>query len=128
VKWSIEPIPDEDPLYRRVHANLFPSANSCDDIPPGAFHDTDGISTDWSKYSTAAESRNRAAAPAKNAVIQLTAGDVRSFKSLRVDHEPEDGNRSHSCIRGLKACRREDQTDIRKHLARLSSFAIRLDM
>jgi hypothetical protein len=124
VRWLIEPIPDEDLLYRRVHVNLFPAVNGYGDIPPGAFRDNDGISTDWSRYSTAAECKNRAIEHEKNAVVQFRACDVRAFKSLSVIHEPEENNRSHSSIRGLRDSRREDQTDIRKRLARTSSLII----
>ncbi len=124
--WPIEYIPDADNLFRIIHANLIRGISSDDYIPPGAFHDMNGISVDWDKYSTPVETQQRAREPAKTGVIQVNAGYVRTIKNLSVDHTPETGNRAHSDINGLKTLKKEDQTDARKRLARNARWLIKI--
>ncbi len=60
MNWPIEFIPDQDYLYRRVHANLLQISHGFDEIPPYAFKDNNGISTDWNKYTSPQQSQQRA--------------------------------------------------------------------
>jgi hypothetical protein len=62
--WTIEPIPNEDALFRRVHVNILISSQDFT-IPPIIFQDNNGISMDWEKYSTAIDAQNRAKEPNK---------------------------------------------------------------
>jgi len=106
--WDIEDIPDADALYMRIHnADI-----DADGEPmPRAFRlrkDKDGVpeagmSTDWNKYSTAEQSRQRARVPNDNAIISMNVGDVRSIPDQKVEHKPIPENRSHSEISGVKS-------------------------
>ena len=61
--WASEEIPNDDYLWMRVHKNDLPNG----DIAPGAFKNRpttkDGMSTDWEKYATPQETRNRGRIP-----------------------------------------------------------------
>ena len=99
--WSIEQIPDPDKLYFRVHDNDVRKGN----IMPGAFRergegDQKGMSTDWGKYSTVAESLSRAKVAAKNNIVSFITGVVRQ-NSLIVEHAPIEENRAHTNIKSL---------------------------
>lgn len=124
MKWPVEDIPDGDLLYRRVHVNLLPANKTDGTIPPGAFLGIEGISVDWSKYSTASDSLARSRQPAMTGIIQILAGDVRRFKELSVIHAPLDDNRAHSNINGFTKCDRITRTDLRKMLSRNASWII----
>jgi hypothetical protein len=93
----IEDIPDDDALYKRVHASLFKDGR----IMTGAFKQVE-MSVDWSKYSTAQNSRDRAKKPSLNGVIELIARDVRQIPGQVVEHAPLLENRSHSLVVGGK--------------------------
>jgi len=97
--WSVEEIPDKDFLFMRVHI-----INVRDDIPtPGAFKNHgDGMSTDWSKYSTAQETLRRAKHSSKNGVIKMIVGEVRGLSGQRVEHTPIATNQAHTDIFGEK--------------------------
>ena len=87
--WPSENVPDDDLLYMRVHKDHF-----CDgEIAPGAFRNQPtrqhGMSTDWEKYSSPEETRNRARNPIANAVIQMKVGHVRRIPHQRVAHTPD---------------------------------------
>jgi hypothetical protein len=65
-------------------------------LRPGVFRDHGGgMSTDWSKYSTALETQNRAKKPADNGVVCLVAGKVRDIKGLSVVHTPHNTTPPH---------------------------------
>ncbi len=96
-----EYIPDEDLLYRRVHANWI-SENG---ISPGFFGDSD-LSVDWSKYSTPYESKKRATNPLRNGVISFVVGKVRKIPNQKITHAPSlypQVNKAHSLISGDKS-------------------------
>ncbi len=108
--WPIEEISDPDDLYMRVHKNHLDSG-----VPePGAFRNlpkkTDGMSTDWSQYSTPQKTQRRAISspPEDNAVIALNVGQVRSIQSQIVEHSPIfnhptiPNNRVHTDVFGPK--------------------------
>jgi hypothetical protein len=125
MNWTVEYIPNSDFLYRRVHANILIIAQNWDDITPFAFKDNNGISVDWNKHSTPEESRQRAVNPEQIGIIQIKVESARQFQNLSVDHTPLPSNRAHANINGLKTYKKEDQTDIRKRLARLATWIIK---
>ena len=124
VSWSPENIPDEDLLFMRVHRMWL---NPDRTIKPGAFQNRptsqDGMSTDWAKYASADETRNRGKIPSKNGVIQMVVGKVRQVPNQRVVHTPDltAGNRAHTDVFG------EKHTEVRLKLSRLSDLVIPLD-
>lgn len=103
--WSTEEVPDEDNLWMRVHKNNMDNG----ELRPGAFRNlpnkkTDGMSTDWAKYATAQETRDRASVPQDNAVIRLNVGEVRKIRDQTVVHTPDIArrNRAHTDVYGEK--------------------------
>jgi hypothetical protein len=91
-----EVIPDADELYRRVPKDWLSLARR---LHPGVFRFEDGtISVDWSNYSTALETRERATNPATTGIVGFVAGNVRSIADLEVQHTPRPDNRAHSDI------------------------------
>jgi hypothetical protein len=107
--WESESIPAEATLYLRVHKTLLDD----DGLPkPVAFRNSptkqDGMSTDWEKYATPEETRQRARNPADNIVVSLPAGEVRQVPGQRVEHTPlqpapdSPGNRAHTDVFGEK--------------------------
>lgn len=103
--WESEEIPGEDSLLMRVHQNYLD--NEGEPIP-GAFRNrplkTDGMSTDWERYSTPEQTRLRAPNPMANIVISLLARAVRSIPNQLVVHTPnaETNNRAHTDVFGEK--------------------------
>lgn len=99
--WPVEFIPNNDSLYMRVHRTWFKPNG---EIAPGAFQNRgDGMSTDWSRYSTPNETRLRARkTPTDNAVLAMVAGDVRQVPDQQVVHTPQPENRAHADVRGEK--------------------------
>ena len=104
--WEPEEIPNAGKLFMRVHVRQLLK----DKLHPGIFRphrgrSTDspaGMSTDWEKYSTAEQTRNRHPNPESNGVISLIAGIIRSIEGLRVQHEPINDNSAHTEVYGLE--------------------------
>src|SRR5665213_551520 len=95
-EWQIEEIPDQNFLFLRVHKSFVKFGEG---IPLGAFKDHGGgMSTDWDKYSTPEQTRNRAKrSPSENnGVLRLNVGEVRAISGLSVAHEPLSENRAHT--------------------------------
>jgi hypothetical protein len=82
--WPIEVVPNGDTIYRRAHKQKFKNGEA----QPSAFELVDGLSTDWEKYSTAKETRQRAPKPFDNGVVSLSVEGVRGINTLTVDHSP----------------------------------------
>lgn len=103
--WEEEVIPDGDYLYMRVHKTQLDEEG---EPIPGTFKnrptDSDGMSTDWDKYSTPEETRQRARVPFDNIVIRLKVGAVRTLPEQLVKHTPnrENNNRAHTDVFGRK--------------------------
>ncbi|TAK55850.1 MAG: hypothetical protein EPO24_11710 [Bacteroidetes bacterium] len=100
--WEQELIPDSDTLFLRVHKNNY---NKETHVPrPIAFDDHGGaMSTDWNKYSTPEETRNRTPKkPDSYGVLSLIVKDVRSIHNQKVEHTPRLENRDHTDVIGLK--------------------------
>jgi hypothetical protein len=117
--WDVENIPDGDFVFMRVHKSNFLNG----ELIPGAFRDQGaGMSTDWGKYSTAEQTRNRAgrSKPSDNGVIKLSVAGIRGIETLSVVHEPLTDNRAHAEVFGEKTTR------ARMLLNRLVEWAIKL--
>jgi hypothetical protein len=116
--WESEEIPDLELLYMRIHHSLMAADGTPD---PGAFRDhSGGMSTDWAKYASPEDTRQRARKPEENAVIVMVAGDVRSIPGHRVTHTPTLSNRAHTDVFGQKT------TEARFHLRRLCRVILTL--
>lgn len=94
----------------RVHKNII---KADDTIHAIAFRnhgegDEDGMSTDWNKYSTPEETRNRAykTKPSwEGGVVQMVVGDVRTIPDQIVQHDPLIDNPAHTNVKGRKDVR-----------------------
>jgi hypothetical protein len=75
------------------------------------------MSTDWHRYATPAETRDRGRVPAENGVVSLQVGHVRSLRQL-VEHTPSDANRAHTDVIGEKS------DEVRMKLRRLAAWEI----
>lgn len=93
-------LPDEDYLYMRAHKVFFRNAV----LLEGVFRDHgSAMSTDWSRYATPIDTRNRGRIPADNAVLSLRVGDVKAIPGLSVKHTPEPSNTAHTDVIGHKS-------------------------
>jgi hypothetical protein len=111
-----EPIPDEAPLWRRV-----PAFDAEGRATPAAFDVVDvdkGLSVDWGRYSTPAQTRGRVRVPGRFGIAELVAGPVRAI-ALSVQHTPSNTNDSHSTIGELAS-----DPEFRVKLARQSKRVI----
>ena len=112
--WPIELIADGDAVFYRVHKSYFVDGV----LNPGVFQDRQGgMSTDWSKYSTAQEALLRARTPVANGIMELPVKPVRDVP-LGVDHRPIPENRAHSEVIGAK------DTEARVKLGRIARWII----
>lgn len=130
--WKKEdPIPETDQVYMRVHRTYLENSKlPPGSIPPGAFSPkpklTDGLSVDWSKYSSAADTRTRQGNPQSVGVVSMEVGSVRAVSPLEVLHDPiqqggkEKPNRAHSLIQGIQA----NKTKLRAKLSQIASWEI----
>ena len=103
-KWANEEIPDSAALFFRVH---FRDLDDNGQPRPGAFRnspkESPDMSTDWCKYATADETRQRGKQSAENyAVVELNAGRTRRVPGQSVEHTPDCNNRAHSSVVGKK--------------------------
>ena len=124
--WPIESIPDKDQLYMRVHRMWLRPNNG---VSPGVFQDREnmegmqpGMSTDWEKYSTPTESKNRSKDPTKNGIIRMQAGKIRKVPGQSVEHKPLPENRAHTEVYGDK-----DDPEVRLKFTRIYEWVIPLD-
>lgn len=73
------------------------------DVPPSAFQNRgDGMSTDWSRYSTPEQTRDRRRQPSENLVVRMNVGRVRQVPGQQVEHSPLPKNRAHTNVTGDK--------------------------
>jgi len=95
--FEVEQIPDTDKLFYRVHRSYFVEG----ELVPGVFRQIgNGMSTDWSKYSTPQESLRRSRILKDNGIVSGNVGHVRIIPLL-LSHTPSHGNRAHSEIVGV---------------------------
>lgn len=120
--WPVEEVPDAAVLFRHVHYFKLTGTGA---PRPGAFKNAadGGMSTEWEKYATPSETRQRASElfdkpPAEFAVAALKAADVRSIKDQRIAHTPRPRNRSHVDVFGDK------DEEVRLKLARLAKIVL----
>jgi len=129
--WPSEPIPNEELVYQFVHQQWFKKAGG---VSPTFFKNaTDphsgraGMSTDWSRYSTPVQTRDRAKNPAINGVIETPVSDVRAIPDQMVEHTPildhpdpeVKDNRSHTDVFGPK-----DDLEIKRCFSRKCRIVI----
>jgi hypothetical protein len=120
--WLVEEIPDGDYLFLRVHK----SHTDADGEPfPHAFRNqpkgSSGMSTDWSKYTTPADTQGRGKQARKEyAIVKFTAGHARAIPGQRVVHEPSVHNRAHSEVFGDKT------TEVRERFMQIYQIEIPL--
>ena len=115
--WAVEEIPGTDYLYMWGHHTQLKDG----ELQPGVFRDRDGgMSTDWSKYSTPEDTRNRARIPNDNGIVSLTVDQVREIEGLKVEHSPIPDNRAHTDVIGKKT------PEVRMKLLRIFEWAIEL--
>ncbi len=104
--WPLEYIPDPDLLYMRVHqVHIRGDSPSLKVFVNHGEDEEDGMSTDWNKYSTPAQTRNRiyGSKPAwRGGVIQMVVGEVRKIPGQSVQHAPLADNRAHTNVKGRK--------------------------
>ena len=121
IEWCKEPIPHEDPLYKRGPAVDIVG----DTVELRTFRDQgSGMSTDWSKYSKTEQTKARATNPNWcGGVISLVAGRVRLISGLTVEHEPDRSmnNRAHTEVYGDK----KSDPEVRVMLRRIFKWEIR---
>jgi hypothetical protein len=81
------------------------------------------MSVDWSRYSTAEETRCRARKnPEANAVLELNVGNIRNLASLNVAHSPIPENKAHADVFLPK--NKEDLTEARYQLTKIATVSI----
>lgn len=121
--YEAEEIPNKDYLFRRIHKSQIDLVN--DKPGSGAFSDSgDGMSTDWDKYSTPHETRNRIKTntdPLDYGIVRLNTGMIRNIEDQEVIHTPEDYNRAHTDIIGKKKLR------IKKEFKKIAEWVFRPD-
>lgn len=143
--WAVEPIPNEDNLYFRIHKSFiknnreYPSESAFTNTPK----DGDNISTDWSKYANPEQCRDLVSKiynnegipkdPRNYSIYSFGVGAVRNIKSItpEVIHEPifnnpeipgKPNNRAHSIIKTSKT---GNDTRFRMELVELGNWEIR---
>lgn len=127
--WLVEAIPDDAVYHMRVHRQYLHPDGS---VRGGCFRnrpdDTGGMTTDWNRYATPHETRERARTPADNAVIALDVGRVHTIPDQVVIHSPVaghsdvDDNRAHTDVRGSK----EHDPEVRRRFQRIASIVLPL--
>lgn len=114
-----EEIPDNDNLYYRIHNSYIREG----EITPGVFQERGGgMSTDWSKYSTAEQSLNRAPNPKDNGIVKFVVGSVRKIE-LTVEHSPKPAHQSHTDVIGIPP-KRELKISMRAKLKQMCIWEI----
>jgi hypothetical protein len=123
LEWPIEDIPDGDSLFMRAHRAHIRNG----EVDAGVFRSHEGgMSANWNKYATAAETRQQATRnPNDNAVIRLSVGGIRQVGDLKVEHTPQPSNRAHSEVFGIPE-ERSKLTQTRVLLRRLIEIALPL--
>lgn len=124
---TIEIIPDQDIVFRRVHRNHVDGDNM---VMPVAFPtEEDGLSVNWSKYSTPENTKNESVSfgkdPSNYGVISLPVITVREIP-LRVIHSPRPHNLAHSSILDIPP-RKPNDLGIRLKLRAASTWEILID-
>lgn len=129
--WPIESIPDNHSLYMRVLCDHIDNG-----VPTfGAFRNHGqgndrAMSSDWSNYSTPAETRARVERrPATDyGVVEMIVGEVREIPQQEVVHAPEATNRAHTNLKGPKSRREFGTDEVRLRLIQIFRWVIEQQM
>lgn len=106
-----EEIPNEDLVFKWIPRSKFDDDGRVD---PVVFADKNaGMSANWSRYSTAATSREMSKNPERVGVVSLSVAGMRALE-LAVRHTPKSWNRSHADVLGPKT------VEVQMKLARLA--------
>lgn len=121
---EIEEIPDVDSLFLRIHKCYIDNRNSDKKlkVTPAAFtpkpKETCGLSTNWSKYSSAEltqqEVKNQKKDPFNYGVVSLVTSKIRAITPLTVNHAPSANNKAHSEINNV--CNPNKKNDLKARL------------
>ena len=114
--WKIENIPDDATLFRRVPGPLIIDG----EVGPAAFQNhpgTESISSNWSHYADADETRNQVRNYGKNpkdyGVVKMLVSDIKQKITVQqtVDHAPDEpnGNRAHTHVTGRKKKKAQEE-------------------
>jgi len=120
MSFPIEDIPDSALLYFRVHKTYIDDEG---EVNVGVFKEQEegnqkSMSTDWEKYSTPEDSRNRARKPNLNGIVHFIAGNLRNL-TLSVTHSPIDpnppikANQAHTDVKGNKIPIEDDEIRVK---------------
>ncbi len=126
MNWDIELIPNEDNLFLRIHGNLLRSDFDFtkNKVPINVFRThNEGMSVNWSKYSTPQKTLSEAREPEKNGVIEMNAAKVRDFPPLDVIHTPNKENRAHSNVINIPE-KGPKKIKVRYNLSEISKWII----
>lgn len=114
-------------LYRAVNKGLWSNWDSIDRIDPIFFYSKnvkEGLSFDWSKYSTPEDTlgRRKGKTLKENGIIQLSIGDLRKIViqfnlPLMIKHDPLSNNRSHTLLLGIT---KANTAKIRRKLSKIT--------
>jgi len=117
-------------LYRGVHKNLWQYWSSLDKIQPHFFASKQaeqGLSTDWSKYSTPLDILNNLTDPilTVNGIVELKieklkASIIQNNFPLTIAHNPLPKNRAHTLIHGIH---KGNVTKIRRKISKITEWA-----
>ena len=119
MSWPVETILDNDKLYMGIHKSWFYKDG---EIMPGAFRDhEEGMSTEWSKYSTPDQTRQNRRIPSDNAIMAMQVGEVRDIPNQEVQHTPTTRIRAHTDVSGEKT------PEARLKFKRVAQMVISLD-
>jgi hypothetical protein len=85
--WPSELISDDATLFYRAHRQYLEKKTGR--LLPHSFRRRfNGMSTDWDKYSTAAETLARSNIPDDNGIVVIAVANVRSIPDITVEHTP----------------------------------------
>jgi tRNA/tmRNA/rRNA uracil-C5-methylase (TrmA/RlmC/RlmD family) len=118
--WPSEEIPDDHLLYMRVFHQMVKGEHVSLSVFKNAPTPQDGMSTNWAKYSTLAQTREGARHPASAyRVVKMVVGVVRQIPGQTVEHTPdwENKNRAHTDVWGDK-----DDEEVRVLFGRAASL------
>lgn len=142
LNWEAEPIENflnEHFLYRGINRIFWMNWSDINKIEPNLFAipkpDEDGLSTDWSKYSTPKDTLNRLRIPdlKVNGIIELNISKLKDsikinklpisikHNPIRIANEIQQINRAHTLIIGIN---KQNKAKIKRHLARIANWAV----
>jgi len=123
MSFPIEDIPDSALLYFRVHKMYIDDEG---EVNVGVFReqedgDQKSMSTDWEKYSTPEQTKQRAPKPNLNGVVHFIAGNLRNL-TLSVIHSPINpnppikANQAHTDVKGNnKPIEKDEEIRLKLH-------------